>query len=63
MHIVKFSASLGALMLGSVTLAQTAFAINVTPVAAPEISPASAMAAITLLVGSIVVLRGRRRAE
>ena len=30
------------------------------PVAAPEIDPASALAGLTLLVGGIAVLRGRR---
>jgi hypothetical protein len=30
------------------------------PVAAPEIDPASAMSAFTLLTGSLIVLRGRR---
>ncbi len=31
------------------------------PIAAPEIDPASAMSALTLLAGSVAVLRGRRR--
>jgi hypothetical protein len=57
MHIGKLLASLGALMLSSVALAQTP---TIAPVAAPEISPASATAALALLVGSILVLRGRR---
>jgi hypothetical protein len=30
------------------------------PVSAPEIDPASAMSAFTLLTGSLIVLRGRR---
>ena len=30
------------------------------PVQAPEIDPASAMAGVTLLLGGLVVLRGRR---
>jgi hypothetical protein len=30
------------------------------PVAAPEIDPASAMAGLTLLMGGLAVLRGRR---
>lgn len=51
----KLFASLGALMLSSVALAQTPSAV-----AAPEISPASATTALALLVGSILVLRGRR---
>ena len=33
---------------------------NPTPVRAPEIDPASAMAGLTLLAGSLAVLRGRR---
>lgn len=32
------------------------------PVAAPEFDPASAAAALTLLAGGLLVLRGRRRA-
>jgi hypothetical protein len=34
---------------------------NPVPVRAPEIDPASAMAGLTLLAGSLAVLRGRRR--
>lgn len=33
------------------------------PVAAPEIDPASAAAALTLLAGGLVALRGRRSAK
>jgi hypothetical protein len=32
-----------------------------SPVAAPEIDPASAMAGLTMLAGGLAVLRGRRR--
>jgi hypothetical protein len=32
-----------------------------TPVKAPEIDPASAMAGLTLMAGGLAVLRGRRR--
>jgi hypothetical protein len=32
-------------------------------VKAPEIDPASAMAGLTMLVGGLAVLRGRRRAK
>jgi hypothetical protein len=58
MHIGKLVVSLGALTLSSVALAQTPSVAAVA--AAPEISPASAAAALALLLGSIVVLRGRR---
>jgi hypothetical protein len=34
-----------------------------SPVAAPEIDPASAMSALTLLAGGLVVIRGRRSAR
>ena len=33
---------------------------GLTPVGAPEIDPASAMSGLTLLLGSLAVLRGRR---
>jgi hypothetical protein len=33
-----------------------------TPVKAPEIDPASAMAGLTMLAGGLAVLRGRRKA-
>jgi len=35
-------------------------AIHRPPVAAPEIDPASAMSAFTLLAGGLVLIRGRR---
>jgi LPXTG-motif cell wall-anchored protein len=35
--------------------------IHKTPVAAPEIDPASAMAGLTLMAGGLAVLRGRRK--
>jgi len=43
-------------------LADTKFSVSVTgtTMAAPEIDPASAMSALTLLLGSLAVLRGRR---
>ena len=34
---------------------------NPSPVKAPEIDPASAMAGLTMLAGGLAVLRGRRR--
>jgi hypothetical protein len=34
---------------------------NPSPVRAPEIDPASAMAGLTMLAGGLAVLRGRRR--
>jgi hypothetical protein len=34
---------------------------NPSPVNAPEIDPASAMAGLTMLAGGLAVLRGRRR--
>ena len=36
---------------------------NHSPVKAPEIDPASAMAALTMLAGGLAVLRGRRRVK
>ena len=33
---------------------------SATPNAAPEINPASALAALTLLAGGLIVMRGRR---
>jgi hypothetical protein len=34
---------------------------NPSPVKAPEIDPASAMAGLTMLAGGLAVLRGRRK--
>jgi hypothetical protein len=34
-----------------------------SPVSAPEIDPASAMAGLTMLAGGLAVLRGRRRVK
>jgi hypothetical protein len=54
------------LSLGAVAGAQAGSLVPVTihrapsPVAAPEIDPASAMSAFTLLAGGLVLLRGRR---
>jgi LPXTG-motif cell wall-anchored protein len=34
-----------------------------SPTATPEIDPASAVAGLTLVVGGLIVLRGRRRSK
>jgi hypothetical protein len=50
--------SASSLFVGSdVKISQT----SVTPVAAPEIDPASAASALSLFFGSVLVLRGRRK--
>jgi len=49
---------LGVLFL---SFAATAAAFGAARVSAPELDPASAMAALTLLTGGLAVLRGRRR--
>jgi hypothetical protein len=41
----------------------TAVAFGAARVSAPELDPASAMAALTLLTGGLAVLRGRRKKE
>jgi len=43
------------------SLSATAVAHAAVRVAAPELDPASAMAALTFLSGGLAVLRGRRR--
>ncbi|MFZ0501959.1 MAG: hypothetical protein WAU49_09225 [Steroidobacteraceae bacterium] len=43
------------------SLSATAVAFGAARVSAPELDPASAMAALTLLGGGLAVLRGRRR--
>ena len=42
------------------SMSATAVACAASRVVAPELDPASAMAALTLLSGGLVVLRGRR---
>lgn len=49
---------LGVLLL---SFSATAVAFGAVRVSAPELDPASAMAALTLLSGGLAVLRGRRR--
>jgi len=54
-----------AISLLSLAAVTTAFALTtlppkLTPNPAPEIDPAGAMSALTLLAGAIAVLRGRR---
>jgi hypothetical protein len=51
---------LGVLFL---SFAATAAAFGAARVSAPELDPASAMAALTLLTGGLAVLRGRRRGK
>jgi len=38
-------------------------AIPISPASAPEIDPTSAASGLTLLLGGLVVLRGRRRVQ
>jgi hypothetical protein len=54
----KFAAALALMSVAGVV---SATAISATDIVAraPEIDPASAMAALTLLAGSLAVLRGR----
>lgn len=49
--------ALGVMLL---SLSATAVAFGAARVAAPELDPASAVAALTLLSGGLAVLRGRR---
>jgi hypothetical protein len=44
-------------MVGTLTPVLTT---TIPPIAAPEIDPASAASGLTLLLGSLLVLRGRR---
>ncbi len=48
---------LGVMLL---SMSATAVAFGAVRVSAPELDPASAMAALTLLSGGLAVLRGRR---
>ena len=45
------------------SLSATAVAFGAARVSAPELDPASAMAALTLLSGGLAVLRGRRKRQ
>jgi hypothetical protein len=45
----------------ALSLSATAVAFGAARVSAPELDPASAIAALTLLSGGVAVLRGRRR--
>jgi Spy/CpxP family protein refolding chaperone len=45
----------------ALSLSATAVAFGAARVSAPELDPASAIAALTLLSGGMAVLRGRRR--
>jgi hypothetical protein len=56
-HFGLFTLSLAALIAAPVAGAA------VPVLTAPEIDPASAVSALSLLVGSVLVLRGRRRAK
>lgn len=54
----KMRKLLGVLFL---SFSATAVAFGAVRVAAPELDPSSAMAALTLLGGAVAVLRGRRK--
>jgi hypothetical protein len=54
------STPISAMMIGSFSAAGYVLSIDATPVAAPEIDASSAASALTLLLGSFVVLRSRR---
>jgi hypothetical protein len=54
----KMHKVLGVMLL---SLSATAVAFGAARVTAPELDPASAMAALTLLGGGLAVLRGRRK--
>lgn len=56
-HFGMFTLSLAALIVAPVAGAV------IPVVTAPEIDPASAASALSLLVGSVLVLRSRRRAK
>ncbi len=51
---------IGAAVLFLATAGIAAAYTPVTPVAAPEIDPASAVSGLTLLLGGLAVYRGRR---
>jgi len=56
-----FLDSLGDMVISGTSAAATFVdKLTVSPVAAPEIDPASALSALALLLGSLAVLRGRR---
>jgi hypothetical protein len=48
------------LAVALMTVATIAAATAAPPTSAPEIDPASAMAGLTMLAGTLAVLRGRR---
>jgi hypothetical protein len=48
------------LLLGSAGVAVAAISSVVPVVRAPEIDPASALSGLTLLLGSLAIVRGRR---
>ncbi len=45
----------------ALTFSATAVAFGAARVSAPELDPASAIAALTLLTGGVAILRGSRR--
>jgi hypothetical protein len=45
----------------ALSLSATGVAFGVARVSVPELDPASAIAALTLLSGGVAILRGRRR--
>jgi len=47
----------------ALSISATAVAFGAAKVSAPELDPASAIAALTLLSGGVAVLRGRRRRD
>lgn len=51
--------SVGSLLLSAAFIG-IAQAVTLDPVGAPEIDPASAISAVTLLLGGLAVIRGRR---
>ena len=65
--IIRFRYAAGVMMfklIGTILLSAAvmgvARATTVDPVGAPEIDPASAISGVTLLLGGLAVLRGRR---
>ena len=53
---LPFMAAVALLVLGTATVSMAA-----RPVQVPEIDPASGAAAFTLIAGSILIIRGRRK--
>jgi hypothetical protein len=57
---IQSSTPISAILIGGSDEEAFILSINATPVSAPEIDPTSAASGLTLLLGGLLVLRGRR---